>query len=311
MEQLQTASQVCHVMTGSFHNPAHSCSHIVQEHPNATSGMAHYKYNICLMLVTYTCHCIKSHACIQPHSGDYWLQSGPSYAVQVYCDMERVCGCGGEGGWMRVANIDMTRNHESCPGSLRLYQSSGKRLCGRTGEGCNSVRFNSHGHEYSHVCGRVIAYQFATVDGLSAYCNRRTTLDGPFLDGVVLTHGSPRNHIWSFIANQYQGMTGCRSCPCSVQSGFSGAIPDYINNDYFCDSGNKYSNVAAILYDHDPLWDGAGCREGNTCCDFNSPPWFCKDLPTSTSDDIELRICGDQGLNDEDIPIEMVEIYVQ
>ena len=212
---------------------------------------------------------------------------------------------------MRVADIDMTRNHESCPGSLRLYQSSGKRLCGRTGVGCNSVHFNSLGIEYSRVCGRVIAYQFATVDGLFSYCDRRTTLDGTFLDGVVLTHGSPRNHIWSFIANYYQGQTGCRSCPCSVQSGFSGAIPDYINNDYFCDSGRSYTGGPRILYSQDPLWDGAGCGNGNNCCEFNSPPWFCKDLPTSTSDDIELRICGDEGLDNEDTPIEIVEIYVQ
>ena len=34
-------------------------------------------------------------------------------------------------------------------------------------------------------------------------------------------------------------------------------------------------------YTADPLWDGEGCDETNTCCDFNSPPWFCKDLPHS------------------------------
>ena len=38
--------------------------------------------------------------------GNYWLQSSPGYAVKVFCDMERVCGCDegrGEGeGWMRV-----------------------------------------------------------------------------------------------------------------------------------------------------------------------------------------------------------------
>ena len=49
-------------------------------------------------------------------TGDYWLQNGPGYAVKVYCDMERVCGCdegsGGSVGWMRVADIDMTKNRE-------------------------------------------------------------------------------------------------------------------------------------------------------------------------------------------------------
>ena len=25
--------------------------------------------------------------------GHYWLQSSPGYAVNMFCDMERVCGC--------------------------------------------------------------------------------------------------------------------------------------------------------------------------------------------------------------------------
>ena len=37
------------------------------------------------------------------------MQGSPGYPVKVYCDMERVCGCDGGGGWTRVADIDMTR----------------------------------------------------------------------------------------------------------------------------------------------------------------------------------------------------------
>ena len=36
VEQLQEDG--CNDMTGSFHNPAHNCSHIVYNNPNATSG---------------------------------------------------------------------------------------------------------------------------------------------------------------------------------------------------------------------------------------------------------------------------------
>ena len=43
MDQLQGAVEQlqedgCNDMTGSFHNPAHNCSHIAQNNPNATSG---------------------------------------------------------------------------------------------------------------------------------------------------------------------------------------------------------------------------------------------------------------------------------
>ena len=60
----------------------------------------------------------------------------------------------------------------------------------------------------------------------------------------------------------------------------------------------------------DPLWDGAGCVTGS-CCTFNSPPWFCKNLSTPTTDDIELRLCLDEALSNEDVLFETVELYVQ
>ena len=60
----------------------------------------------------------------------------------------------------------------------------------------------------------------------------------------------------------------------------------------------------------DPLWDGAGCVHG-TCCTFNSPPWFYKTLPLPTNEDIELRLCLDDIVGDEDTPVEVVDIYVQ
>ena len=68
------------------------------------------------------------------------------------------------------------------------------------------------------------------------------------------------------------------------------------------------------LYANDPLWDGQGCG-ATSCCELSyppgvTPPWFCKQLPQTTTDDIEVRICGDQGTANEDIPVELIEIYV-
>ena len=65
------------------------------------------------------------------------------------------------------------------------------------------------------------------------------------------------------------------------------------------------------IYPDDPLWDGAGCGPDNTCCSLNNPPWFLKQLPSTTTDDIEMRMCFDQPSVDEDIPIEIIELYVQ
>ncbi len=55
----------------------------------------------------------------------------------------------------------------------------------------------------------------------------------------------------------------------------------------------------------------AGCGGTSTCCQFNNPPWFCKQLPQPTTDDIELRLCADGSTRDEDITIRQVDIFIQ
>ena len=84
-----------------------------------------------------------------------------------------------------------------------------------------------------------------------------------------------------------------------------------MGDDYFCESGRPVGGSSAILFSDDPLWDGENCRSSSTCCTFNSPPYFTKQLPTPTTDDIEARICLNEPSWHEDIAIELVELYVQ
>ena len=211
---------------------------------------------------------------------------------------------------MRVADIDMTRHNENCPAGFRKVTASGKTLCGGQGAGCISTTFSSHGIEYSRVCGRINGYQYYTTNAFNNYIGSRGSIDSAFVDGIVLTHGSPRQHIWTFAAGYTQYETSVSGCPCNSDS-YSHSLPPYVGNDYFCDSGHRYNTDPPETYlTNDPLWDGAGCVSGS-CCTFNSPPRFCKTLPHHTTDDIELRICLDGGLNNEDVAIDLVEIYVQ
>ena len=211
---------------------------------------------------------------------------------------------------MRVADIDMTQYKENCPTGFREVTSSGKRMCGGRGRGCVSTSFSSHGVEYSRVCGSITGYQFGSTSAFWPYHDDLTSIDSYFLDGFVLTYDSPRRHIWSFVAAKHQYTSGTDGCPCSLGS-YSGTIPPYVQNDYFCESGNRYNiDPYPMYYVNDPLWDGAGCVRGS-CCEFNSPPWFCKDLPHPTSEDIELRLCLSGYTNNQDTPFEVVEIYIQ
>ena len=231
---------------------------------------------------------------------------GSIMQLQNSLDFNRQCGCDGPSTWTRVAFLNMSDPNQVCPSNW-MYISSPVRTCGRTqsiGCGCNSVFYSTYGMTYSHVCGRIIAYQHGSPDGYSS-CS--SLIDGSYMDGVSLTHGSvgSRQHIWSFINARYESsICACTSRNNSIQS------TSFVGNDFFCDSGNNGStSFSSTFYSGDPLWDGQGCGPSSTCCQFNNPPWFCKTLLQSTTDDLEVRICKD-GF-DEDIPVQLVELYVQ
>ena len=237
--------------------------------------------------------------------------------------MTRTCG-NLTGGWMRVANIDMTNTSQQCPTGLTLI-SSPKRLCDLTWTGspkCISKTFINQGIEYSHVCGRIIGYQngvplafyFKYLNGLY------NDIDGYYVVGVSLTHGqNPRKHIWTFAGASDESTVGSAyKCPCTNTALSPPSTPSYIGNDYFCDTAPSVyfasvSSWTTRLYTSKPLWDGEGCGSSDTCCSFpggsSTPPWFAKDLPSSTTDNIEMRLCR-PGIGGS-TPIEIVELYVQ
>ena len=144
------------------------------------------------------------------------------------------------------------------------------------------------------------------------------TIEGYYADGVSLTHGSPgsRQHIWTFAAGYAENSPSrdpTWACPCADRATAISRVPSFVGNDYFCQSGNPNSFATSMFYSNDPLWDGQGCGS-SSCCELSyppgvSPPWFCKQLPQTTTDDIEIRICGER-VGDEDTPVELIEIYI-
>ena len=246
-------------------------------------------------------------------SRNYWILNSTHSSVQVFCEMGDVfpSGLNVTGVWVRVANLNMTDPNLQCPGNLRLSYTNPIRLCGRrTDRGCDSVTFTTYGLQYRQVCGRVRGYQFKSTDGFK-YCPAPCPIDNPYVDGVSITHGvSPRKHIWTYAAGLYENTTDTSTCPCTGGGTYP---PSFVGSDYYCESalsGPPWE--PPVLYSNDTLWDGQDC-DGleHTCCDPPNLPWFCKKLPEPTTDDLELRICGDQSLADEDTPIELIQLYIQ
>ena len=242
----------------------------------------------------------------------YWIGKSGSAAVKVYCDMTRTCG-NLTGGWMRVANIDMTNTSQQCPSGLTLI-SSPKRVCDLTSYTCVSNTFTTQGMEYTHVCGRVIGYQNRIP---LAFHYRSSGFEGAHVHGVSLTHGqNPRKHIWTFAgASDETAGESTFKCPCTNTAISPPSIPSFIGNDYFCDTALSvhYNSVPTALQPSKPLWDGEGCGPSDTCCSFpggsSTPPWFAKHLPSPTTDNIEMRLCRPDS--NGSTPIEIVELYIQ
>ena len=239
----------------------------------------------------------------------YWIKGeidGNIIIKRVYCNMEDT-HCGIRGGWMRVAHIDMTDSNDTCPSPLRTITSP-KRMCARSvSTGCSSVTYSTCGIPYTRVCGRAIGYAYASPDAFRPMTIRNSGINGAYVDGLSITHGQPRKHIWTYAAGLSEGYDyTCCNCPCAAAPG--PAPPAFVGNHYHCESGN-IGEWEYQWYTNDPLWDGEGCVEGSNCCSTSGLPWFCRTLPCETTDDIEVRWCCDEVPRYDEIATELLEIY--
>lgn len=196
--------------------------------------------------------------------------------------------CGTATGWTRVAYLNMTDPNQQCPPQWREYTLYNQRLCGRlfiqSDWRCDANFYSTIGQSYTQVCGRIIGYRFDDPDGYTG-SRHEQSINTAYVDGVSLTYGSPRNHIWSFYGALHESQCNTRSNPAP-----------YVGDHYFCDYGER-------------LWDGEGCSNAN--CGVNNPPWFFATLSAPTTESLEVRICGDNGAHDEDTPLQLIEIYVK
>ena len=256
-------------------NPASSCNEIYQCNPTSRGTIGHY-----------------------------WIKTDEGL-FKVKCNMKLKCG-GAEGGWMQVVDVDMNRD-DSCPGTWHKITTP-RRLClGSVAAGCSSAYFYMKGVSYEHICGQAKAYQKGNPNGFQA---NNPSVDSPYVDGISITIGSPRKHVWTYavgLSDDYD-YSGSSNCPCATVPGPS--PPAFVGNDYYCESGDVGTQDQTLYYLTDPLWDGAGCTAGNGCCAQIGMPWFYRKLPVPVTDDFEVRFCKDELHSNEATAAESLEIFV-
>ena len=265
-----------------------------------------------------SCKEIKERQPLSP-SGVYLL-ADINVTYTAYCNMDELCGSGG--GWTRLAYLDMSDATQNCPSGFRLYQSGGVRACGRpvTNSGsCVSVQFPSNGIRYSQICGRVTGYQYGTPDAVhptDGPSGHQNNISSYYADGVLITRGFPRQHVWTLIAGFTENSTFniYSNCPCAISNNTTIVnVPSFIGSHYYCESGKNDTDLSTILCIDDALWDGQDCENlERPCCQANMIPWFHRDYgSTTTTVYIELRVCADEGTDNEDVPVSFYEIYIK
>ena len=267
-----------------------SCSQLYKEHPTSLSSY----YNII-------------------------LSNGSQ--VEVYCDMEG-SHCDEEGGWTRVAFVNMSEPGSSCPPGLVQYDNIfNTSLCWINNETyspywrCKSTFFSTYGLNYTKICGQVRGYQYGIP--YAFYCDLTNTncFNSEIKTfGVTFTYSNnPRKHIWTYAGGGYEQGTNLLRCPCNNGSEYMNVSIPFVGNDYYCESGLSI-NQGFVLYPNDPLWDGQDCRGIEaTCCISPKMPWFVKTLNETVSDDIELIMCGYNNgqINVHGTLLDLVELYIK
>ena len=220
----------------------------------------------------------------------------------------------GEGGWTRVAYVNMTQAGATCLQGLEQISFNGSPYCGRFSpeSGCVSAIHNAT-ISYRQVCGQVAGYQYNSV---GAFLYPSHTIDEAFFDGLSIMYDSPRRHIWTYTAGFADNKKGAGgSCPCN--NGSIGSVPPYVGSDYYCESAHNTSSIICynhyIQFSHDVLWDGQQCGGlESPCCTHPNMPWFMKTLNETTTEDIELRACKQPyGCSNDGVAIFLIEIYVR
>ena len=216
----------------------------------------------------------------------------------------------GDGLWYKLVSTDMSDPYSQCPQGWMEESTGGVRGCGRgtVGASCQSALLSSYDRQYTKVCGRAIGYQYGHTD---AFAGDPRNIDEIYVDGLSITYGSPRQHLWTYAAGVREGPSTYTSsnCPCSSYPGAS--PPSFLGDNWYCESGNPDPFHPVSVYLNDPLWDGENC-EGTCCSNGKSPPWFSMELSGPTNDTIEARICANEHSDtNEDIFIKIFDIYVQ
>ena len=252
--------------------PGKSCEDIYNKNPESHDWSGYYWITdgpsrvYCGM--TYTgssCNNIYSNYPEVRNKSGYYRINGNQWA---YCT--ETCADVG-GGWQRIIDIDISAG-DDCPNGWNKANHLGYSFCHKlfNGIACTPTMFTTNGITYRRVCGKARGYQKGDPNGILRLSR---SIDYNYVDGLSITYGNPRQHIWTYAVGAYDD--GGTYCPCDNSGGVE--TSSFVGDNYYCESGASNTTDVDAYYFDDPLWDGSGCIYSN-CCSIAKQPWFYRQL---------------------------------
>ena len=225
----------------------------------------------------------------------------------------------GNGVWIPLTDFDVTGIDTECPPGWTFTDTPTRGCIGENSNGtggCDLATFSTGDFPYHKVCGRItgrgncfpLGFVDPTIFPAGALFDVNATLvdNIALVDGVTLSYSSPMQHIWTFAA----AGTISIACPCNtpVIPALRTSPLEFAGDSYFCDLADSGGGKT--------LWAG-DCGDLETvlpaCCNFNNSPFFAAELGSTTTVNVDARLCldGNGGTIPEGLLIESMELYVQ
>lgn len=228
-------------------------------------------------------------------TGSYVLTDG----AVVVCDMES-----DGGGWTRVGHYDVDEGGP-CPGEW--LPPAGVPGCGRT-DATASMRSATFASPipYREVRAVIRAFGFGGPDAFNRlFVGAENSVDSFYVDGVSLTVGEPRRHVFTWAQGLVDNAIGSSdSCPCVDGA----AAPAIVGDRYLCEAGDT---SCCHFWDFtDVLWDGN--QLGDTCrASPEGGSSVVLTLDGEETEPLEVRILHDEGADDEDLAVQKLDLFVR
>ena len=303
--------------------PGESCEDIYSKNPESHDRSGYYWITdgpskvYCGM--TYTGPSCEDIYYENPETGEYKGFYRINGTEWTYCNMTAIEAsgfipiCAGVGGgWTRIANVDVSAG-DNCPVGWRKDTYSEVSFCRRVSDShatCSSAFFSTNGTSYQRVCGKARGYEKGVPNAFWGYSGGGQTINGHYAEGLLITYGMPRQHIWTYTIGRYERpLNSGVNCPCAVGGG--PVAPPFVGTNYYCESGGADTDDFNDYAFDDPLWDGLDCGISIDCCANSTQPWFYRELNETTTSDIEARLCSWYPFHTASALIDQLELYIQ